>query len=310
MVWILWGSTYLAIRVGVETIPPYLMIGVRYVIAGALLWGLQVLFAREKPSLPSPREFGRIALTGVLLLVFGNGFLAVAETRVPSGVAALLVASLPIWMLILEALRVRRPIGWSSIAGLLVGSAGMILLVGTPAGGANALYALLILTGTISWAAGSIYARTSEQHHALTVPLEMIAGGIVAVLVGLGLGEAKHFVLADVSLQSWLGMLWLITGGAMAGYTAYAYVVRTLPAPTVATYAYVNPVVAVVLGAAILHEPLTWNVLAGGATILASVVVILLGTRSGRASEARVTLRDPKVVSTVQAPPASAANRL
>ena len=283
-VWILWGSTYSAIRVGVETIPPYLMIGVRYLIAGGLLWALQAAFAKQKPSLPSPEQLGRVATTGILLLVFGNGFLAVAETRVPSGIAALIVASLPIFMLILEAIRTRSAIGRSSIAGLVFGSAGIVLLVGEPSGRANVFYAALILAGTFAWALGTIYARSKKDHHPLTVPFEMIAGGAVAVVLGLALGEASHFSLARVSGASWLGMLWLITGGAMAGYTAFAYIVRTLPAATVATYAYVNPVVAVILGATLLREPITWNVLAGGGFVLVSVLIILLGNRPKAAS--------------------------
>ncbi|HVA27421.1 MAG TPA: EamA family transporter [Candidatus Baltobacteraceae bacterium] len=277
-VWILWGSTYSAIRVAVETIPPYLMIGTRYVIAGLLLWGIHYAIASRKPSLPSLRDLARIAVTGILLLVLGNGLLAFSETRVPSGIAALLVASMPIWMLILEALRVRTMISIASIAGLIIGSAGVFLLVGELSGQANGFYAALILFSAFAWALGTIYARTTI-HHPLTVPFEMIAGGVVAVAVGLFLGEARHFSLAQVSAQSWYGMLWLVTGGAMVGYTAYAFIVRTLPAPTVATYAYVNPIVAVVLGVLLLREPVTWNVVAGGLAIVASVAVILIGNR-------------------------------
>lgn len=278
-VWILWGSTYSAIRVGVETIPPYLMIGTRYIIAGGLLWLLQIAFAKEKPAFPSLAELKRIAIVGVLLLTIGNGFLAIAETRVPSGIASLIVASLPIFMLLLEAIRTRTAIGWSSTVGLILGSAGIVLLVGEPSGRANVFYATLILVGTFAWAFGTIYARGEKRHHPLSVPLEMIVGGTVAVVLGLVLGEGSHFSLARVSTDSLLGMLWLITGGAMAGYTAFAYIVRMLPASTVATYGYVNPVVAVLLGATLLHEPVTWNIVAGGSAVLASVLVILIGNR-------------------------------
>ena len=277
-VWILWGSTYLAIRVAVETIPPYLMIGTRYVIAGILLYAIQYAIAREKPKLPSARDLLRMAITGVLLLVLGNGLLALSETRVPSGVASLLVATMPIWMLVLEAIRVRRMMSFASIAGLIVGSAGIALLVGEQSGHANGLYAGLILFGSFAWAFGTIFAR-STTHHPLTVPLEMIFGGLVAIGVGLSLGETSAFSLAQVSAQSWYGMLWLITGGAMIGYTAYAFIVRTLPAPTVATYAYVNPIVAVLLGVLLAREPVTWNVVAGGIAVVISVAVILIGNR-------------------------------
>ena len=279
-IWFLWGSTYLAIRVAVETLPPYLMIGTRYAIAGALLLGLHWGLARRgrKPPLPSPRQLLHVAVTGVLLLTIGNGLLAVAETRVDTSIAALLLASTPIWMLIMEAIRVRKPISGAAIAGLVVGSAGIALLVGGPSGRADLFYSVLILASAFSWALGSVYARGAE-HHPLAAPFEMLAGGGLAVVVGLCLGEASHLALAHVSLQSWLGMLWLITGGAMAGYTAFAYAVRTLPAATVSTYAYVNPVVAVILGVTFLHEPVTWNLVAGGAAVLLSVVVILWGDR-------------------------------
>jgi drug/metabolite transporter (DMT)-like permease len=285
-VWFLWGSTYLAIRVGVETLPPYLMIGTRYVIAGVLLFGLQWTFAPsdKKPPLPAPAQLLHIAVVGVLLLTIGNGLLAVSETRVDTSISALLVASTSIWMLVLEALRVRKPIGTASIAGLIVGMLGIGLLVGEPSGRADTIYLILLLVSAFSWALGSVYARGTD-HHPLAAPLEMFTGGLLAVVVGLCLGEGSHLNVAAVSLQSWLGMLWLIIGGAMAGYTAFAFVLRTLPAATVSTFNYVNPVVAVLLGVTFLHEPLTWNVAAGGAAVIASVVVILLGNREPYASE-------------------------
>src|SRR5579862_2735008 len=203
-VYILWGSTYSAIRVGVETIPPYLMIGVRYIIAGVLLYGIQYAIASPKPKLPGRKELLRIAVTGILLLVLGNGLLSFAETRVPSSIAALLVATMPIFMLVLEALRTRTMLSSSSIAGLIIGSAGVVMLVGEQSGHANALYAGLILFGSFAWALGTIFARGSA-HHPLTAPLEMTFGGIVAVGVGLALGEANHFVIAQVSAQSLYG---------------------------------------------------------------------------------------------------------
>jgi drug/metabolite transporter (DMT)-like permease len=276
----LWGSTYLAIRVAVETIPPYLMVGTRYLIAGALLAALQWTFAKTKPTMPTGRELLRIAITAVLLLAVGNGLLCYSETRVPSGIAALLVTSVPIWMLILESLRVRKMMSWASMAGLVIGTAGVAFLVGETTGGANVLFAVLILIGSVAWAFGSIYARVGKVHHPLTAPLEMLVGGGVCVVVGFALGEGSHVSLASISPQSLYGMLWLITGGAMAGYTAYMYVVRTLPAATVATYGFVNPVVAVILGALVLHEPLTWNVAIGGGAVVIAVVVILFGNRA------------------------------
>lgn len=281
-VYLVWGSTYLGIRVAVATIPPYLMTGVRYAVAGALLFGLQWSFARSKPVLPARAELGRIAVVATLLLVVGNGLLCLAETRIESGTAALLIASMPIFMVLLDAIRTRRWPGTLAVCGIFVGTLGIAALVGKFPTRADALMAGVILFSSLSWAAGSVYAR-GTVHRPLTAPLEMLIGGALATVVGLAIGEGAHVRIAAISAPSLWGMLWLIVGGAMIGYSAYAFVLRTLPASTVATTGYVNPVVAVILGAAFLHEPVTWNVLAGGAAVVASVALILVGTR--RAAE-------------------------
>ncbi len=287
IVYLVWGSTYLGIRVAVTTLPPYLMTGTRFLIAGALLFGLQWLAAKEKPALPSRAELLRIAIVAVSLIVVGNGLLCVAETRVESGTSALLLASTPIWMLLLDAMLARKAPAAPAVGGVLLGTAGIALLVGKGAGHADLLFAGIILVASIFWAAGSIYARGSE-HRAITASLEMTIGGAISIVVGLLLGEGSHLRIAAISGPSLWGMAWLITAGAMLGYSAYAYAVRTLPTTTVATYGYVNPVVAVILGALILREPVTWNIVAGGAAVIASVVLILLGgsplTRRDRAS--------------------------
>ncbi len=276
-VYFLWGSTYLGIRVAVLTIPPYLMTGARYIVAGLALLGLRLLLAKERPAMPSRAALGRIAVTAVLLIVIGNGLLCLAETHVESATAALLVTTTPIWMLVFGALSARKMPGWMAVSGIVLGSAGMVVLVGKGVPRADALLASLILVGSASWALGSIYARDKE-HHPLTAPLEMLVGGIGSLLIGLAIGEGRQLHPAAIAPESWWGMLWLITGGAMAGYSAYAYVLRKLPTATVATYAYVNPIVAVALGALVLHEPVTWNVFAGGAAIVVSVVLILAGS--------------------------------
>lgn len=277
-VYLVWGSTYLGIRVAVATIPPYLMTGVRYAIAGALLFGLQWSFARSKPALPARAELGRIAVVATLLLVVGNGLLCLAETRIESGTAALLIATMPIFMVLLDAIRTRRSPGTLAVCGILIGAIGIAALVGKFPTRADALMAGVILFSSFSWAAGSVYAR-GTVHRPLTAPLEMLIGGALATVVGLAIGEAAHVHIAAISGPSLWGMLWLIVGGAMIGYSAYALALRTLPASTVATTGYVNPVVAVILGAAFLHEPVTWNLLAGGAAVVCSVALILVGTR-------------------------------
>lgn len=277
-VYFLWGSTYLGIRVAVETIPPYLMTGVRYMTAGGLLFALQWFSAKEKPPLPRGRELAQIVVTALLLLVVGNGLLCVAEEKVEAGTSALLLATTPIWMLLIDALRTRTPPSKSAIGGVVLGSIGIAALVGKGPGHASLPYAALIMLSSIAWAAGSIYVL-GKRHGPLTPSLEMFAGGVLCTIVALLAGENARFDVHAVSAASLWGMVWLITGGAMAGYSAYAYAVRTLPTATVATYSYVNPVVAVVLAALILREPVTWNLLAGGAAVVGSVVLILLGNR-------------------------------
>jgi drug/metabolite transporter (DMT)-like permease len=278
VVYVVWGSTYLGIRVAVETIPPYLMTGIRFLIAGVLLFAWQWLTSKPRPRMPAREELLRIAIVAVLLIVIGNGLLCLAETRVESGTSALLLASTPIWMVLFDALRTRKVPSALAIAGVVFGSVGVVALVGKGAGNADVLFASIIMIASISWALGSVYAR-GNGHRAITASLEMAIGGSISAVVGLCLGEASHLKVQAITAASLWGMVWLITAGAMLGYSAYAYAVRTLPTATVATYGYVNPVVAVILGALVLREAVTWNVLAGGAAIIGAVVLILLGSR-------------------------------
>ena len=278
-VYLVWGSTYLGIRVAVGTIPPYVMTGFRYIVAGVLLFALQWLFTKTKPSLPNRREMLQILIVAVLLLCIGNGLLCLAETRVQSGTSALLLASTPIFMVLLDALRSRKMPSATALCGIAIGTGGIAALVGKGAGNVDVGTGAMILIGAFSWAFGSVYARHRKLGQ-YTAAFEMIAGGILCSIVAVAIGEPAHFHVQSVTAESLWGLLWLITGGAMLGYSAFAYAVRMLPTATVATYGYVNPVVAVILGALILREPLTWNVLGGGAAVIVSVVLILLGNRS------------------------------
>jgi drug/metabolite transporter (DMT)-like permease len=277
-VYLVWGSTYLGIRVAVGTIPPYVMTGFRYVVAGVALFALQWLVTRTKPSLPNRRDVFQIVIVAALLLCIGNGLLCVAETRVESGTSALLLASTPIFMVLLDAFRSRKMPAPSAICGIAIGTAGIAALVGKGAGNVDVWTAGMILIGAFSWAFGSVYAR-GRKLGPYTASFEMVAGGILCSIVAVAIGEPAQLHIHAVTGASLWGLLWLITGGAMLGYSAFAYAVRTLPTATVATYGYVNPVVAVILGALVLREPLTWNVLAGGAAVIVSVVLILLGNR-------------------------------
>ncbi|HET9029343.1 MAG TPA: EamA family transporter [Candidatus Aquilonibacter sp.] len=276
-VWILWGSTYLGIRVAVQTIPPFLMAGTRYVIAGLVLSAVMLAW---KPGLLRElraAQWRSLVTTAFLLLGIGNGFLCFAEMTVPSGVAAIVVATVPIWMVVIAALVNRTRIAAASLAGLALGMIGIVLLAGMPGAGMPLLPTVLMLVGSFAWALGSVYARKHAElrGNPLIPALEMFAGGLILCIMGLMTGESAQLHLDAITRPSIYGWLWLIGPGALIGYTAYGYAVRKLPTQIVATYGYVNPIVAVALGAVLLQEPVTLNVIAGGVSILLAVIVIL-----------------------------------
>ncbi|MGZ6234714.1 MAG: EamA family transporter [Vulcanimicrobiaceae bacterium] len=280
-VWIVWGSTYLGIRFAVETMPPLLMAGVRYTIAGLLLCGAMLLWNRSLRIAFTPSQWRSLALTAFLLLVCGNGALCFAELHLASGVAALIVATVPIWMLLIDAALERRAPPPLAILGLVLGTLGIVALVGLRFGSIPIVPALIVLFGSFTWAAGSVYARRDANGHsnALYPALEMLMGGVMLIIVAALSGEAAHVHLSDISRQSIIGFLWLVGPGAIVGYTAFGYAVRTLPTQVAATYAYVNPVVAVMLGVLLAGEAITANVIVGGAAVVLSVVAILLSRR-------------------------------
>ncbi len=280
VVWFVWGSTFLGIRVAVQSIPPFLMAGTRYVVAGVSLAAIVWLIQRGRRQAITFSELRSVAITAFLLLVCGNGLLCASEVHIESGTAALIVATTPLWMIAIDAV-LSRKLRAASLAGILLGTAGVFALVGAPSAHASPSAAILVLIGSFAWALGSVYARQrSAQHLNPMLPaLEMLAGGIMLCIVGLGRGELHGLHVTQLPPSALAGWLWLVIAGAMIAYSAYAYAVRTLPTNIVATYAYVNPIVAVILGSLILKEALTLNVLAGGAAIVLSVITIMLGNR-------------------------------
>lgn len=279
-VWFVWGSTFLGIRVAVQSIPPFLMAGTRYVLAGLLLSAI-VWFAKGSRRMPITwRDLRAVLVAAVLLLVCGNGLLSYSEMRLEAGTAALIVATVPLWMILIDAL-LSKKLGALSVAGIVLGTLGVVALVGAPSAHVSLPAAALVLVGSLSWAIGSVYARRHSEGKAnpLLPALEMLAGGIVLCIVGLVRGEAPQVHLAQLPLTAISGWLWLVVPGSMIAYSAYGYVVRTLPTNVVATYAYVNPIVAVVLGALLLKEAIGWNVVLGGSAIVLSVVTIMLANR-------------------------------
>lgn len=276
-VWFLWGSTYLGIRVAVETIPPFLMAGIRYLIAGSILTAAMLLWKRDLLSQLRAPQWRSLAMTAFLLLGIGNGLLCYSEMTVQSGIAAIVVATVPIWMVIIAALVNRNGITLGSGIGLALGMVGIIALAGVPGGGVPLVPTILMLVGSFSWALGSVYARRHAdlRTNPIIPALEMFVGGIILTIMGLVTGEGAHFNLHAISSASVGGFLWLVGPGALVGYTAYNYAVRKLPTHIVATYGYVNPIVAVALGAWLLREAVTLNVMLGGAAIVLAVIAIL-----------------------------------
>lgn len=281
-VYLLWGSTYLAIRFAVETLPPLVMAGVRHILAGGIMYA--VLRARGAPK-PNLLNWRAAAIVGTMLLFGGNGGVTWAEMRgVPSGLTALLVATVPLWMVLFHKLTDRTArVGWRTAGGIAIGLFGVALLVDPSAADRIDTWgALALLAATITWAAGSIYSKKAAlpKPAMLAVSMELLAGGLVLVLVGLAIGEGSRIDVATMSSKSILAFLYLVVFGSIVGFTAYIYLLNhTTPANAV-TYAYVNPVVAVALGWAFAGETLSVRTAIAGAIILAAVVLITLGQRS------------------------------
>jgi drug/metabolite transporter (DMT)-like permease len=284
-VYVIWGSTYLAIRVMVDDIPPLLGAGARFLLAGAVL--LAVLGARGAPG-TSPRvplpQIGASALVGLLLPAGGNGLVTVAETDVPSGLAALLIASVPLWVVVLRMGVARERVGAPVLAGVALGFAGVavLLLPGARPEGATAAGVLLCLVAAASWATGSFLSPrlTLPAHPLVNTGWQMVAGGVALIVAGLAAGETGDVHLGSLSLASVAAFLYLIVAGSIVAYTAYAWLLQHASLSLVSTYAYVNPLVAVLLGWAILGESLAATALAGAALVVAAVALIV--TRQSR----------------------------
>lgn len=303
IVYIFWGSTYLAIRFAVESLPPFTMAATRFLVAGSVLYVFMRLKGTEAPR---PRQWLTTGVMGVLLLVSGNGLLSWAEQTVPSGVAALLIGATPLWMVLIDWL---RPGGLRPdrrvLIGVLAGFAGIAWLI-SPSdflgaseeidliGGATVLFA------SISWAFGSIYGRDRKaelpESPLLSTAMEMLAGGVVLLALGGLLGEWSRIEFATVPLRSFAGLGYLIIFGSLIAYSAYTWLLRVAPMPLVSTYAYVNPLVAVFIGYLLAREPLSVRVIGAAVIILGSVFII----NSARAAAAKPVR--PAAESVVTAP--------
>ena len=288
-VYLVWGSTYLAIRFADETMPPLLMGFTRFVVAGVLLLGWSLLRRRRGEPLPTAAQWRSTAIVGAALLLAGNGGVIWAEQHVPSGIAAILVALVPLHMAWLDRVFYGQPVSRWTALGIATGLVGLVVLV-LPSGGVHFDFGgiAVVLVGSFCWAAGSLYARSAPMPRSVATAsgIQMLAGAVLLGLAALASGELGHFHVSAVSAKSALWTGYLVLAGSLLGFSAYAWLIRNARTSLVSTYAYVNPVVAVLLGAAFASEPITARTLVAGAIILTGVALIVARPAPRRVAEA------------------------
>ena len=283
--YIVWGSTYLAIRFAVETIPPFLMAGTRFLVSGLILYGWRRLAGDPAPT---RRQWRSTIIVGLLLLLGGNAVVSWAEQHVASGIAALIVASIPLWVALINSL---RPHGvkpdWKIALGLLIGFGGIVLLVAstnrqTSSTGMSVVGVAALLLAAFLWSIGSIFSGDADMPSSslLATGMEMLSGSVGIFLVATLGGEWRLLNISAISMRSWLGLLYLIGFGSLIGFTSYVWLLRNAPVALVSTYAYVNPVVAIFLGAWLAGEFIDFPIILSALVIIASVVVINMSKKA------------------------------
>jgi drug/metabolite transporter (DMT)-like permease len=288
---LIWGTTYLAIRVALETIPPALVGALRYLAAGG---ALTLILAARGVKLPGPAHWSGLVLLGFLMIGLGNGGVIWAEQWVPSGIAAVVVAASPFWMTGIEAALGGERLSPKPVLGLVLGFAGILMLVwpdltagGEP--GRQFLVGVIALQiACVGWALGSSYSRRhAREENALGASaLQMIFGGLIMLAAALVRGE---FAVLSFTWRTLAAELYLIVFGSLVGYSAYVYALKHLPVSTVSLYAYVNPLIAVVLGTLLLGEPFGWRVVAASAVVFAGIALVRFRGRAGVSAPARFT---------------------
>ena len=303
-VYIAWGSTYVAIRLMDETVPPLIGSGIRFLCAGAAMYAF-ISWRRGRAPRVSARELGSVALVGVLLLAGGNGLVTVAERHVPAGLTSLVIASVPLWLLLLRWLSRERP-ARATLAGVAVGFIGVALLVlrGGPSQGVSVPHLLIVLGAAASWAIGS-WASSRLPMPAdvsTSTAIEMLAGGLVLAVLGPIVGEHFSTLTTHASFKSLAAIAYLAVVGSIVAFTAYVWLLQHAPISRVATYAYVNPVVAVALGAILLGERITLTTVIGGAVILASVALVIRAEPHPESDAVAEQVRPARVGAPVEEP--------
>lgn len=278
-IYIIWGSTYLGIKYAIETIPPLLMSGVRYFIAGAIVYIIAIATGAKPPKLIHWRN---TFIIGGLLVLMGNGGVALGETLIPSGIASLIVCMVPIWFVLFGWLFFKkgRP-GLKTVIGILLGFAGIIILVGPQnifhvGPGISISGVMIIVVGSIGWSIGSLYASKAElpSNHIITIGMQMLCGGFLLTIAGFIKGEYIQVHFDTISTHSLLAMSYLIVFGSIIAFSAYSWLLRVCPPSQVSTYAYVNPVIAVFLGWFFLHEHIDKFTLIGSSFIILALILI------------------------------------
>lgn len=282
-IYLIWGSTYLAILFGLKTMPPFLMSGIRFAIAGAILLAWRYLQGERPAAKPTLQN----AIAGVFMLFGGTGAVVWSEQHITSGMAAIVVAGMPFWFVLLDYRQ------WSYnfsqklvLSGIVIGFVGVLTLFGADSANFSekTIFAILVLlAGCISWAGGSLYLKynSNSQSAMMNAGVQMLAAGVFSLIVGWAAGEPNTFSFAAVSAESWLGLAYLITFGSLLGYLSYVWLLGVRPVVQVGTYAYVNPVVAVALGWLFANEPFSGRQMLALAVILAGVLLINLPKYKG-----------------------------
>lgn len=283
-VYLFWGSTYLAIRVGVRDLPPAMMSGIRYVIAGSLLYPIALRTGgqeQRRDDRPAARQWLACLLIGSLLLVGGNGGVTWAEEKVPSGLAALLVATVPLWMILFAVPLRHEPITAAAGGGLVVGIVGVAVLAGGGSFGGGLGGVVLILAASASWGFGSVLGHRAPLPHrpALAAAMQMLTGGVLLLIISAATGEWADVRWSDVAPDAWWSVVWLVGPGSILAFVAYGYALMHLRVSVVSTYAFVNPVIAVFLGVALLGETFTLREGLGTLLVVASVALTLYRRR-------------------------------
>ena len=277
VVYVVWGSTYLGIAIAIETMPPLLMAGARFLLAGAVLYAV----ASRLPGAgtrPTRRDWAAATASGGFLFVVGNGGVAVGEETVPSGIAALVIASIPLWIALLDRVATGRRLSLRTVVGIAVGFAGVALLVDpTAEGRIDPFGGTVLVVAAVGWAIGTLLSRGSSRASSplVVAAMQMLGGGVLLLAAGTATGELGELDLGAVSTRSWLAVAYLVVFGSLLAFSCYVWLLRNASTSLVATYAYANPIVAVALGWAFLDEPIGARTLVAGGIVLAAVALIV-----------------------------------